>query len=38
VDVRTAALIVAIGLVLLRAPFLVVVAGAAATAALLRLL
>ena len=37
-DVRTAALIVAIGLVLLRAPFLVVVAGAAATAALLRLL
>jgi hypothetical protein len=38
VDVRTTALIVAIGLVLLRAPFLVVVAGAAATAALLRLL
>jgi len=38
VDVRTAALVVAIGLVLLRAPFLVVVAGAAATAALLRLL
>jgi branched chain amino acid efflux pump len=38
VDVRTVALIVAIGLVLLRAPFLVVVAGAAATAALLRLL
>ena len=37
-DVRTAALIVAIGLVLLRAPFLVVVAGAAASAALLRLL
>ena len=38
VDVRTAALVVAVGLVLLRAPFLVVVAGAAATAALLRLL
>jgi branched-subunit amino acid transport protein len=38
VDVRTTALIVAIGLALLRAPFLVVVAGAAATAALLRLL
>ena len=38
VDVRTAALIVAIGMVLLRAPFLVVVASAAATAALLRLL
>ena len=38
VDVRTAALIVAIGLVLLRAPFLVVVAGAAATAAILRLI
>ena len=38
VDVRTTALIVAIGLVLLRAPFLVVVAGATATAALLRLL
>jgi branched-subunit amino acid transport protein len=38
VDVRTSALIVAIGLVLLRAPFLVVVAGAAATAALLRVL
>ena len=38
VDVRTAALIVAAGLVLLRAPFLVVVAGAAATAALLRLI
>jgi branched-subunit amino acid transport protein len=38
VDVRTAALIVAIGMVLLRAPFLVVVASAAATAALLRLI
>jgi branched-subunit amino acid transport protein len=38
VDVRTTALIVAIGMVLLRAPFLVVVASAAATAALLRLL
>jgi hypothetical protein len=38
VDVRTGALIVAIGMVLLRAPFLVVVASAAATAALLRLL
>ena len=38
VDVRTAALIVAIGMVLLRAPFLVVVASAATTAALLRLL
>jgi branched-subunit amino acid transport protein len=38
VDVRTAALFVAIGMVLLRAPFLVVVASAAATAALLRLL
>jgi len=38
VDVRAAALVVAIGLVLLRAPFLVVVAGAAATAALLRLI
>jgi len=38
VDVRTAALVVAIALVLLRAPFLVVVAGAAATAALLRLI
>jgi branched-subunit amino acid transport protein len=38
VDVRTTALIVAIGMVLLRAPFLVVVASATATAALLRLL
>ena len=38
VDVRTTALIVAVGMVLLRAPFLVVVASAAATAALLRLL
>ena len=38
VDVRTTSLIVAIGMVLLRAPFLVVVASAAATAALLRLL
>jgi hypothetical protein len=38
VDVRTTALVVAIGMVLLRAPFLVVVASAAATAALLRLL
>ena len=38
VDVRTTALIVAIGMVFLRAPFLVVVASAAATAALLRLL
>jgi hypothetical protein len=38
VDVRTTALIVAIGMVLLRAPFLVVVASAAATAAFLRLL
>jgi len=38
VDVRAAALVVAIALVLLRAPFLVVVAGAAATAALLRLI
>lgn len=37
-DVRAAALGVAIVAVLLRAPFLVVVAGAAATAALLRLL
>ena len=37
-DVRAAALLVAIGAVLLRAPFLVVVAAAAATAALLRLL
>ncbi len=38
VDVRTTALVVALGMVLLRAPFLVVVASAAATAALLRLL
>ena len=38
VDVRTIALMVAIGMVLLRAPFLVVVASAAATAALLRLI
>jgi branched chain amino acid efflux pump len=38
VDVRTTALLVALGMVLLRAPFLVVVASAAATAALLRLL
>jgi branched-subunit amino acid transport protein len=38
VDVRSVALIVAFGMVLLRAPFLVVVASAAATAALLRLL
>lgn len=38
VDVRAAALAVAIVAVLLRAPFLVVVAVAAATAALLRLL
>jgi branched-subunit amino acid transport protein len=37
-DVRAAALGVAIAAVLLRAPFLVVVASAAATAALLRLL
>jgi membrane-associated phospholipid phosphatase len=36
-DVRAAALLVALGAVLLRAPFLVVVAAAAATAALLRL-
>jgi branched-subunit amino acid transport protein len=36
IDVRTASLIVAIGMVLLRAPFLVVVAAATATAALLR--
>jgi branched chain amino acid efflux pump len=36
-DVRAAALLVALGAVLLRAPFLVVVAVAAATAALLRL-
>lgn len=37
-DVRAAALVVAIVAVLLRAPFLVVVAAGAATAALLRLL
>jgi uncharacterized membrane protein len=37
-DVRAAALAVAIGAVLLRAPFLVVVAAATATAALLRLI
>jgi branched-subunit amino acid transport protein len=37
-DVRAAALLVALGAVLLRAPFLVVVVSAAATAALLRLL
>jgi branched-subunit amino acid transport protein len=37
-DVRAAALVVACVAVLLRAPFLVVVASAAATAALLRLL
>jgi branched chain amino acid efflux pump len=37
-DVRAAAIAVALVAVLLRAPFLVVVAGAAATAALLRLL
>jgi membrane-associated phospholipid phosphatase len=37
-DVRAAALVVAIIAVLVRAPFLVVVAAAAATAALLRLL
>ena len=37
-DVRAAALVVAIAAVLLRAPFLVVVAAAAATAALLRLI
>jgi branched-subunit amino acid transport protein len=36
-DVRAAALVVAVAAVLLRAPFLVVVASAAATAALLRL-
>jgi branched-subunit amino acid transport protein len=36
-DVRAAALLVALGAVLLRAPFLVVVASAAVTAALLRL-
>jgi branched-subunit amino acid transport protein len=38
IDVRAAALAVALVAVLLRAPFLVVVAAAAATAALLRLL
>ena len=37
-DVRAAALLVAVVAVLLRAPFLAVVAAAAATAALLRLL
>jgi branched-subunit amino acid transport protein len=37
-DARAAGLGVAVGLLLLRAPFLVVVAGAALTAALLRLL
>jgi branched-subunit amino acid transport protein len=37
-DVRAAALVVAVVAVLFRAPFLVVVAAAAATAALLRLL
>jgi len=37
-DVRAAALVVAVIAVLLRAPFLVVVAAAAATAALLRLI
>jgi branched-subunit amino acid transport protein len=37
-DARVAGLAVALGLLLLRAPFLVVVAGAALTAALLRLL
>ncbi|MDP2774828.1 MAG: AzlD domain-containing protein [Nocardioides sp.] len=37
-DARAAALAVAVGLLLLRAPFLVVVFGAAAVAALLRLL
>ncbi len=36
-DARAAGLAVALGLLLLRAPFLVVVAGAALTAALLRL-
>jgi membrane-associated phospholipid phosphatase len=36
-DVRAAALLVALGAVLLRAPFLLVIAVAAATAALLRL-
>jgi len=38
IDARAAALVVAGAAVLLRAPFLVVVAGAAATAALVRLL
>ena len=38
IDVRAASLVVAIVAVLLRAPFLVVVAAATATAALLRLL
>ncbi len=37
VDARVPAVLVAAGLLLLRAPFLVVVAGAAVTAALLRL-
>jgi membrane-associated phospholipid phosphatase len=37
-DVRAGALVVALGAVILRAPFLVVVAAAAATAALERLL
>jgi len=37
-DARAAALALAVGLLLLRAPFLVVVFGAAAAAALLRLL
>jgi hypothetical protein len=37
IDARVPALLVAAGLLALRAPFLVVVAGAAATAALLRL-
>ncbi|GEP33038.1 branched-chain amino acid transporter AzlD [Nocardioides szechwanensis] len=37
-DARAAALAVAVGLLLVRAPFLVVVFGAAAAAALLRLL
>lgn len=37
VDARLAGLVVAVGLLLLRAPFLVVVLGAALTAALLRL-
>ena len=38
VDARAAGLAVAVGLLLLRAPFLVVVFGAAAVAALLRML